>query len=616
MENPELEDFRRRWQEEVSSRSKAGGIKVRDTKGTSVALSKVPAGNVSPESNPLARVPGHNKDKSSKGSEHALRNDEGYDPNDLDDTRHLSRTTIILPSLHTRPNPHAPPQSALEHYEQAEERESQGRLGESVNLYRKAFRLDAGVERAYRNKHHPPPASSITKPTITDTNPHDALSIATTTTTTTNTAEATQESRTGDITSVPQTTSQLIASFAEEAINPAGSLIDHSPPTTCPITKLPSELLIHILSDLAVLDVGSFSRMSLVCKRLAFLVATEDRIWRRVCDGSEYGFAAMHYKWARSISGSPLPTSVEEYDDRIAFEQGKYRQQGKEVMADELDLSSLSLSSVPRPLILPSPTSNIPNYRQLFRSWPRIRFNGCYISTVNYQRPGATSSSQISWNTPIHIVTYYRYLRFFRDGTCISLLTTHEPVEVIHHLSKENLPGGNTAHDMSSRHHHHSHNIQAHTDNSSNNPGAAPATTTTMAPPTAKAIMSSALPGRWHLSPSPPSPSSPNHADLPTTTVHIETFGHDPAKYTYVMALTLTSANTGAKSSITPAPSAPAAAATTTKAKAARSTKLAWKGFWSYNKLTDDWAEFGLKNDKAFWWSRVKGYGLGMDAGV
>lgn len=30
-----------------------------------------------------------------------------------------------------------------------------------------------------------------------------------------------------------------------------------------------------------------------------------------------------------------------------------------------------------------------------------------------------------------------------------------------------------------------------------------------------------------------------------------------------------------------------------------RNNKLKWKGFWSYNRLADDWGEFALKHDKA-----------------
>ena len=32
---------------------------------------------------------------------------------------------------------------------------------------------------------------------------------------------------------------------------------------------------------------------------------------------------------------------------------------------------------------------------------------------------------------------------------------------------------------------------------------------------------------------------------------------------------------------------------------------MVWRGFWSWNRLTDDVAEFSLRNDKPFFWSRV-----------
>ncbi|OAQ97552.1 hypothetical protein LLEC1_05943 [Akanthomyces lecanii] len=47
------------------------------------------------------------------------------------------------------------------------------------------------------------------------------------------------------------------------------------------------------------------------------------------------------------------------------------------------------------------------------------------------------------------------------------------------------------------------------------------------------------------------------------------------------------------------------------KATAARNNKLVLSGFYSYNKLTEDWAEFLLKNNKPFFFSRVRSYGLG-----
>src|SRR6266496_4311798 len=41
-----------------------------------------------------------------------------------------------------------------------------------------------------------------------------------------------------------------------------------------------------------------------------------------------------------------------------------------------------------------------------------------------------------TWIKPIHLVTYYRYLRFFSDGSCITLLTTKEPIQVVKNFDK------------------------------------------------------------------------------------------------------------------------------------------------------------------------------------
>jgi F-box protein 9 len=70
------------------------------------------------------------------------------------------------------------------------------------------------------------------------------------------------------------------------------------------------------------------------------------------------------------------------------------------------------------------------------------------------------------------------------------------------------------------------------------------------------------------------------------------------AKYIYVLHLALrsTTARPANANPMNPNPS--------------RNTKLVWKGYWSYDKLTDDWAEFGLKNDRAFVFRRVRGWGL------
>lgn len=122
------------------------------------------------------------------------------------------------------------------------------------------------------------------------------------------------------------------------------------------------------------------------------------------------------------------------------------------------------------------------------------------------------------------------------------------------------------------------------------------------------AVMKHALRGRWRLSPPtellpPTSSPSTSTASASTSTsafppepegnLLVETRGPTDA-YTYRLQLTLRSGT---------------AMMVGGGATATRNTKLVWRGFWSYNRLTDDWAEFGLRNDRAFVWSRVRSWG-------
>jgi F-box protein 9 len=293
--------------------------------------------------------------------------------------------------------------------------------------------------------------------------------------------------------------------------------------------------LTHIFTELAVLDVADFVRLSLVCKRFAYLVATESQVWRRVCAGAEFGFQGMHYHWQTGIAWEALEDEVEETEEGEIISMAELAQKRQE----ESLATTLAL--------FPDYGSS---WKSMFRNRPRIRFNGCYISTVNYLRSGQASVNQVTWGSPVHIITYYRYLRFFRDGTVISLLTTAEPGDIVHHLTKELL--------------------ETHFKGDTTHPSAI--------------VSKNGLKGRWRLSTSLDNPEAPpKECD---GELFIETEGATD-KYNYRMDLTLKSAGKGA-----------------------RNNKLIWKGFYSYNKLTDDWGTFGLKNDKPYFFSRVKSYGV------
>jgi F-box protein 9 len=98
----------------------------------------------------------------------------------------------------------------------------------------------------------------------------------------------------------------LLDSFSNLRIEGEPAPTDLSPPPPCPISEIPDEILSEILLHLAIIDLPSFARLAQVCKRLAYLVTTEDRIWKRIALGPEQGFAAMHYDFACQVDGKPL----------------------------------------------------------------------------------------------------------------------------------------------------------------------------------------------------------------------------------------------------------------------------------------------------------------------
>lgn len=410
--------------------------------------------------------------------------------------------------------------------------------------------MDAAIDQKYRKKHFSG-KSAHSQPTATST---------------TETAKPTKE-QTDDVEILPAP--EMIMSFANVPIPQAEPFIEGDPAPPCPIAKIPNEILTEILEHVAYMDPASFGRMSLVCKRFAYHFAHEQQIWKRLCQGSEFGFGSMHYSFNCDILGDIYHSFAPKYTP----------------------FPSWAAVSIPEPLS---------SWSHVFQTFPRIRFTGIYISTVNYTRPGGASSyANAAWTDPIHIVTYYRYLRFYPDGTVISLLTTTEPVDVVPHISKENVAAAILTRHPNKR----KTDAALHEPAASGNP----------VPNVAMQALKYALRGRWHLT--RPTSEEPHNTEIgnrlhsPLSTKHegmgtdprdliIETEGVDP-KYTYVLHLGLRSSN-------------PARAVSATKAppNVSKNTKLVWKGFWSYNKLTDDWGEFGLRNDRSFVFRRVRGWGL------
>lgn len=128
----ELERFRQQWREEVSARKTKG-------KSTEAASSQTAPRrhNQAASTSRLADAPPQMPVRTAEKNPY-----EGWDEVQLHTYHDLDEhvVTPAAPSSRSK-EPRTPPQSALEHYEEAVAKEVSGNLGDSINLYRKAFRV-------------------------------------------------------------------------------------------------------------------------------------------------------------------------------------------------------------------------------------------------------------------------------------------------------------------------------------------------------------------------------------------------------------------------------------------------------------------------------------------
>jgi F-box protein 9 len=134
--NSELEKFRRQWQDEVLRRqnapSQAGGSRVSQARG--------PGRDASPN----LKVGGPSISKS-----HAYDDEyqgRTYDFDDLEAKEAARQLGTTGSGIHPESSSKVEDMSALECYEKAVESETQGKLGESLELYRRAFRVNTVSE--------------------------------------------------------------------------------------------------------------------------------------------------------------------------------------------------------------------------------------------------------------------------------------------------------------------------------------------------------------------------------------------------------------------------------------------------------------------------------------
>ncbi|CAB5361549.1 unnamed protein product [Rhizophagus irregularis] len=356
---------------------------------------------------------------------------------------------------------------ALEIYVKAVTKEREGNLSEALKYYRQALKLDPTTEHSYRKQLY----NVVNGKTIDQDS--ESFNFFTK-----HLEEVPQfpyifigedyekgnkslEQQIKDDNSI----FNLINSFRDLQLD----LLPLKPNKEVYIAKLPNELIVCILHQLIIRgDVTSLERFALTCKKF-FLLSREISLWRYLCE--------------KAYRDNSLPLAV------------------SNVLIEEY--VKLYYHS---------------DWKRMYIERPRIRLDGVFISTCNYLRPG---SAENTWNQPIHLVTYYRYIRFYSDGTCVALLTTNEPINVVKNFGCDYK---------------------------------------------SKSFMN----GKWEL--------SDNHILM------IQAKDPDLRKFTFHLIFDLKSTHRG------------------------RHNKLTWIEYYSINNFTDERTDISLKNEKSYFFSKVKSY--------
>ncbi|KAF3318468.1 hypothetical protein TWF173_007875 [Orbilia oligospora] len=535
----ELESFRRQWKEDLQFQRQPLTTTTPQPNSDVVPTS-------SSSSNPIdhTTIKAPHKRRHSQNARDTIPQDLlAQRQHDIDGFRSLDLDVKPTPSLGSgeRILDSAPLTTGLEHYEAAVEKEKDGRINESVRLYRKAFKLDPSVHEKFKEKYYPKqPASG--KPKNAESAETSEQRLLPT------------EELVNTFTGVPIT--------AGESINLASlkGKDSYKKAPTCPISTIPREILIHIFSMLAATDLPSFVRSATVCKSICYLIYTERQFWRELCKNA-YENMIWGPSWACDIKGGPLLDHDLDKIETGLSSLGIIEEDDSEGSGEE-EISKLDVLPT-RPIDEIEVIKYNSSYRLMFIERPKIRYNGIYISTCTYLRQGHQAASSMALSTiPVHMVTYYRYLRFFPSGFAIHLLTPAEPSDVVHSITIDNYNYLSSIKATTST------NLPSHFNN-----------------------IKHILPARWRVHFNPHTYPSPNSTDEPGHRIQIESKGSDTAgRYINTLDLTLKMRPRGIGG------------------RRGYGDRLSWNSYTSFNVLTEDKGAYSLKNDKPFYFSKVKSY--------
>lgn len=135
-DNAELESFRRQWREEVSRRSGKG-------RSETTPQTRAPAPATSTPTARLGQFP-PTRHEAFDRKEHEEEEDEAPTTANQEEIVQQVGQLSLGATDEDAFNPQGPekePSSAVEHFEKAVQKEEEGSLGDSLQLYRKAYRV-------------------------------------------------------------------------------------------------------------------------------------------------------------------------------------------------------------------------------------------------------------------------------------------------------------------------------------------------------------------------------------------------------------------------------------------------------------------------------------------
>ncbi|ODV81721.1 uncharacterized protein CANTADRAFT_45427 [Suhomyces tanzawaensis NRRL Y-17324] len=292
-------------------------------------------------------------------------------------------------------------QEAITWFRKAIDKESHGMMSDAVEYYRKAFKINEQVDALYRAKDVPHTAKKLEaeggKNTLKKVDEELVKRINVDTL-----LLSFRDIEAKAPNPLEDESSDLTIKFANLGVDGHEEVADVKP--VSPLVHLPNDIWIHILEILLITSPESWFSFAITCKKHAYLGLGTSDLWRKLC--------YLVY-----------PSQVYEENKMITDRLG---------VGEELDESAL-----PVPLnqleILPQYNNS---WKFMLNNRPFVKFLGCYISVVNYYSEGGKAEFSNSWSNPVRTITYYRYLRFYPDGTCVKVLSASEPNKVIPHLLK------------------------------------------------------------------------------------------------------------------------------------------------------------------------------------